>query len=263
MDKRLLNKDSLHKPLLLLSRRLKSLLFFLLLLFSGATSTLLPSSCSEPEIQQVNPEDTVSYTGPNVKFEQIRTLYSEEAELKIKLEGPLQLVQQNGDVLYPEGIRISMYDEYGIKSTTLTADSGRMNKAEKTYDAFGNVEVINIKREQKVNTEELHWNQRQREIFTDKAIKIVTPTEIINGIGMTSNEQFSKYKIWKTTGIFSVENGNSGGGFGSDAPPKNFDHPKEQEKLPPKEDTSDRNIKKPGSTGHPVFKSKEFGGGNP
>jgi len=62
--------------------------------------------------------------------------------------------------------------------------------------------VINHEQEQKVNTPELHWNEFKREIYTDKEIAIKTPTETLYGVGMTSNEEFSKYKVWQPTGSF-------------------------------------------------------------
>jgi len=95
-----------------------------------------------------------------------------------------------------------MYNPNGDITTTLTADSGRLENISKLYHAYGNVEIINHEQEQKVNTPEIHWNKFKREIYTDKEIVIKTPTETLYGIGMTSNEEFSKYKIMKPTGNF-------------------------------------------------------------
>ena len=135
-------------------------------------------------------------------FDNIRRIYSEEGLLKIKVEAPLEYIYQNEDIFYPKNFRVSMYDPNGKITTTLTADSGRLESVKKLYHAYGNVEVINHEKEQKVNTPELHWNQFKREIFTEKEIAIKTPTETLYGIGMTSNEEFSKYKISKPTGSF-------------------------------------------------------------
>ena len=135
-------------------------------------------------------------------FQNIRRIYSENGLLKFKIEAPLEYIYQNEDVKYPKNFRISMYNPNGQITTTLTADSGRFEQVSKLYHAYGNVEVINHEQEQKVNTPELHLNQFKREIYTDKEIAIKTPTETLYGIGMTSNDEFSKYKIWKPTGNF-------------------------------------------------------------
>ncbi len=135
-------------------------------------------------------------------FENIQRIYSEEGLLKLKIEAPLEYIYQNQDLYYPKNFRISMYNLNGKITTTLTADSGRFEQVNKLCHAYGNVEVINHEQEQKVNTPELHWNQFKREIYTDKEIAIKTPTETLYGVGMTSNEEFSKYKVWQPTGSF-------------------------------------------------------------
>lgn len=162
-------------------------------------------ACKKTELaSQIKP---IPYTGPSVMFEEINTLYSEEALLRIKLESKLQLVQQNGDVMHPKGLKISVYEPDGTKSNVVRADSAIYVKETDTYSAFGKVEVINLIEMQRVNTEELHWDKRKKEIYTSKPLSITTPNETIFGIGMTSNETFSRYKIWKTTGIFNVVEG--------------------------------------------------------
>ena len=135
-------------------------------------------------------------------FENIKRIYSEKGLLKLKIEAPLEYIYQNQDLYYPKNFRVSMYNPNGDITTTLTADSGRYEQINKLYHAYGNVEVINHEQEQKVNTPELHWNEFKREIYTDKEIAIKTPTETLYGVGMTSNEEFSKYKVWQPTGSF-------------------------------------------------------------
>ncbi|WP_338759885.1 LPS export ABC transporter periplasmic protein LptC [Bernardetia sp. ABR2-2B] len=155
-------------------------------------------SCGEDEIsEEEKAKNTLIAT-----FENIRRIYSEEGFLKIKVEAPLEHIYQNGDMYYPNNFRASMYDNNGKITTVLTADSGRFEKIGKLYHAYGHVEVINYEQEQKVNTPELHWSQFKKEIYTEKEIAIKTPTETLYGVGMTSNEEFSKYKVWQPTGSF-------------------------------------------------------------
>lgn len=171
------------------------------LFFSLILIAFVFQSCGEEEM---NEEEKAKNT-LMASFENIRRIYSEEGLLKIKVEAPLEYIYQNEDLFYPKNFRISMYNTNGEITTTLTADSGRFERISKLYHAYGNVEVINHQEEQKVNTPELHWNQFKREIYTDKEIAIKTPTETLYGIGMTSNEEFSKYKIMQPTGNFTYK----------------------------------------------------------
>ena len=155
-------------------------------------------SCGEDELSEEEKAKNILMGS----FENIKRIYSEKGLLKLKIEAPLEYIYQNQDLYYPKNFRVSMYNPNGDITTTLTADSGRYEQINKLYHAYGNVEVINHEQEQKVNTPELHWNEFKREIYTDKEIAIKTPTETLYGVGMTSNEEFSKYKVWQPTGSF-------------------------------------------------------------
>ncbi|TAE01150.1 MAG: LPS export ABC transporter periplasmic protein LptC [Bacteroidetes bacterium] len=186
----------------LISQKMYWFIFAFILLFF--------SSCEEEQItkkQENKPKNdsTLIYKGPNVMFWNVQTLYSEDAKLKIKLKSAEQLVQQNGDVQYPKGVDIGVYNDLGVKTTTLRADSAYYLKATSTYRAVGQVVVVNLQQKQTLYTEELNWDQNQHVIFTEKNIKIVTVQEILYGIGLKSNEDFSNYTIKKPTGIFAVK----------------------------------------------------------
>jgi LPS export ABC transporter protein LptC len=159
-------------------------------------------ACDKSEIYDKKKNE---YKGATIEFETVTTKYSEDAKLKIKIEAPLQQVFANNDVFYPKGVRIGMYNADGIKTTDLKADTGRYEYATQKYVGIGNVVVVNMEQQQTLYTEELFWFQGRKEISTDKAIKILTPKERLEGIGLVSNEEFSKYTIRKPTGIFAIE----------------------------------------------------------
>lgn len=149
------------------------------------------------------------YKGATVEFDSVRTIYSQSATVRVKLYGAKQIVLQSGDVLYPQGVEVNMYNEQGIKTTNLRADSGRYEKNIRIYRAYGNVIVVNLEQQQTLYTDQINWDQNKREIFTEKNIKIVTPKELLYGVGLVSNDEFSRYKITKPTGVFAVEEGQS------------------------------------------------------
>jgi LPS export ABC transporter protein LptC len=146
----------------------------------------------------------VKYEGPIVVFGQVRTLYSENALPKIKILADEQLVFQNGDVKYPKGMNISMYNQYGVKTTTLQGDSGKYDKIKQFYEAYGNVVVTNHEEQQTLYTTQLAWDQPKREIKTDKPVRIITLYERLEGVGLVSDEAFKRYRIYKPTGVFPL-----------------------------------------------------------
>jgi LPS export ABC transporter protein LptC len=153
----------------------------------------------------VDPDKQKKYTGPVMETRDVQTLYSDSAQLKIKLNAGLQQQYENGDAIYPKGLNLTFLDENGRVSSTLRANYGKYDKNTDAYMARGNVIVTNTERKQTLNTEELHWAKQKRRIHTDKFVKIRTEDEVLTGTGLEANQDFSRYKILKPAGVFSVK----------------------------------------------------------
>lgn len=171
--------------------------FCLLLLLLAAVS-----GCKTPTR---DPDKEVKYTGPLRESINVQTLYSDSAKVKVKVTAPLQQEYENGDAIFPKGIFITFFEEEGKPASTLQANYGRFDKQKDMYVARGNVIVQNIAKQEKLNTEELHWDRQKETVYTDKFVRIETAEEILTGHGLRSNQDFSRYKILKPSGIFSVK----------------------------------------------------------
>ena len=62
----------------------------------------------------------------------------------------------------------------------------------------------NLKGE-KFDTELLYWDQNKKRVYSDRRVRIEQPDQIIYAIGFESNEQLTKYRFFKTEGIFYVD----------------------------------------------------------
>lgn len=56
-----------------------------------------------------------------------------------------------------------------------------------------------------METERLVWDEATEKISTDAPVKITTGNEVIRGIGLESNQDFSRYQIHQVTGVFHLE----------------------------------------------------------
>jgi LPS export ABC transporter protein LptC len=65
--------------------------------------------------------------------------------------------------------------------------------------AWENVEMFNTQNE-RLETQEITFLQDSDLIYTDKFVTITTNSGIIRGIGLRSNQNFTKYRILKPTG---------------------------------------------------------------
>lgn len=150
-----------------------------------------------------NPDEEERYTGPTIENHDVTTLYSDSAKLLIKLQAPVQQEFENGDGVFPDGFYVEFYDEDGTLESTLRGNYGKQDPRKSLYYARGNVVVDNLKKQEKLETEELYWDRNKAQIYTDKFVKITTPEEILTGKGLTAKQDMSRYSIKQVTGKFN------------------------------------------------------------
>jgi LPS export ABC transporter protein LptC len=100
---------------------------------------------------------------------------------------------------------VNFIDDTGVEYSSLRGDSGRFIRKENLYKIMGNVFFYNRKEQQSLATELLYWTPRDKRIYTDKKVQINTPSRQVQGIGMESDQDFSRYTIRRPTGIFEVD----------------------------------------------------------
>ena len=147
------------------------------------------------------------YTGPLMETSNVRTLVSDSAKLKYELTAPLEQQFDNSDMVYPHGAKVIFYSADGRKTVvnTITAKYAKYEKAKNLYTMRGDVQVNNVPEQQRLHTEEMFYDKAKQVIYTDTAmfVKVETPTEYIDGYGLTANQNFSRYSIKRPTGILA------------------------------------------------------------
>ncbi|MDO7848898.1 LPS export ABC transporter periplasmic protein LptC [Hymenobacter sp. M29] len=145
------------------------------------------------------------YTGPLMETTNVLTLISDSAKLKFQLTAPLEQQFENGDVIYPKGMVVTFYSADGKKTVinTLTANYGKVDKGKNLYIMRGKVQVVNLPKEQRMDTEELFYDKTKQVIYTDSAmaVRMETPTEILSGNGLWAKQDLNPYRIYHPTGI--------------------------------------------------------------
>jgi len=140
------------------------------------------------------------------RADSVTIIYSKEGITKAQLFAKTFNHVQDAKPPYIEmknGIRVLFYNDSMNLQSTLLAKYGRYFEQSGNVLVRDSVVVYNIKKEQ-LNTEELIWNEKLQKFYTDKFVKITTPTQIIYGNGLESNQNFSDYTILKMKGIIGV-----------------------------------------------------------
>ena len=146
---------------------------------------------------------------PSQIGDSVTMLYTDSSQLKIMLKANRMLLFNKNVsepfTILPKGFFVTFFDEDEKVSATLRANYGVRYDISKKMEAKYAVEVVN-KDGVKLNTEKLVWNEVTKKIYTDAFVTITTPTEIIKGYGMESNQDFTKYKLKKITGTIQLRN---------------------------------------------------------
>jgi len=164
--------------------------------------TILCFACKQ---ELKDPDKEVKYDGPIIENKDVFTLYSDSAKLMIRMKAPVQQEFKNGDGVFPKGFFVEFFQQQGKVTSTMRANFGRQEKGREIYFAKDDVQVNNLLKGEKLETEELYWDRRRRKIYTDKFVKITTPNRVITGQGLRADQNFENYTIQKITGVFDLQ----------------------------------------------------------
>jgi len=137
--------------------------------------------------------------------EEVEILYSEDGIVKAKVNAPELIKDTSGKPFteFPKGIRVEILNAAKEPISLLTANYGkRYDKSEETL--VQNDVVVTNKNGETLETEELTRNDKTGELYTDAFVTITTKTEVLYGMGLKANEDFSTYRIDSVQGIFNV-----------------------------------------------------------
>ena len=154
---------------------------------------------------------TVDKTLPSETMNEAEIIYSDSGKVKMKLMGQRldSYTNENPYIEFPKGVNILFYDDSMKVNSRLKADYGIRYEKEGKMEVKRNVEVINIKNE-KLNTEDLIWEEAKDKIYTEAFVKITTKDEVMYGDGLESNQDFTKYRIKNIKGTINLQNEDAG-----------------------------------------------------
>ena len=109
---------------------------------------------------------------------------------------------------FPDGFAVYSYTDEGLLETILLSDQAR-HKTFKTsggeeWEAYGNVSVQNILKQETMETDTIYWDRRVNQIYTDCYIKMYSPDGFMQGYGMRSDDKARNAVIMKPFNSYSV-----------------------------------------------------------
>lgn len=93
---------------------------------------------------------------------------------------------------FKNGFSVYSYDEQGSLETVITARTARHFKfrdGSEKWEAFGNVRIRNIIKNETMETDTLYWNRSEQKIYTHCYVKMYSRDGMMQGYGMQSDEK--------------------------------------------------------------------------
>lgn len=173
-------------------------------LYAILTAAILPSCV-------VDQADLSRYIGSKVdNVEEARDLdivYTDSSRVVFKLKSPLlRRIYEPRSVReeFPEGIEVTFYDHSETPRSWLTSDFAIRDQANRLITVQKNVLLRNDLNE-KLEGPELIWDEKSREIYTDRFVKITRADgSIVYSYGFKSNERFTRYELNAVSGDMNV-----------------------------------------------------------
>jgi LPS export ABC transporter protein LptC len=154
--------------------------------------------------------DKQVYTQDDVAVElgrDVEILYSDSAIVRVRVTGPVlhnHIEQENSRQEFPEGVKIDFLEpDLSVRSTLVAKSATRI--PEKQIITVRDSVVLNTIKQERLETEELIWDEKTAKIRTDKFVKVTQPGEVVYGFGLEAEQDFSYWKIKVPKGRIKVE----------------------------------------------------------
>lgn len=170
--------------------------------------TILAASFGCSSEPKMSTAETDSTEIPNMVTFDVNMLISDSGVIKYKALSPVWYVYEN-DIknkywYFPEGIRLDQIDTTFSTEFSIEADTAYNYETKQLWHLIKNVKVHSTSGEY-FETNDLYWDLRKHEVYSDSFIHIERPDAIIEGYGFTSDDAFTKYEIRQTSGIFPFQ----------------------------------------------------------
>ena len=136
---------------------------------------------------------------------------TENSGLQMRAEAPLMEKYEKGDSLsyelFPNGFNVFGYTDEGLLETRITSDNARHLKykdGRETWEAFGNVVVQNLIKQETMETDTLYWDQKEEKIYTHRYVKMYSPQGFMQGYGMESDQRARDSKLFNPFNSYGI-----------------------------------------------------------
>ena len=173
-------------------------LFAVLVIVLGAFS-----ACSQEKehlAPAINPRDSVA----NMVTYGVNTLISDSGVIKYRIVTEKWEVNQNRNPsrwIFHKGLLLEQFDLAKHVQAYIQCDTAYYFDILKLWELRGRVRIL-TKKGLRFSSEELFWDERQHELYSNKYSHLITEDKELEGNRFRSDEYMTKYSVKTTKGYF-------------------------------------------------------------
>jgi LPS export ABC transporter protein LptC len=146
---------------------------------------------------------------PELKGKKVETIYSDSGKVKMQLNAD-EILQfgkaERPYIEFPKGIHVIFFDDSLKLESEIIADYAKYFTDEKLWEARGNVIALNNVSGEKLNTEELFWDETQQRIYSNSFSRIENKDGVFYGQkGFETNQKFAPLRLKSSRGTVNVK----------------------------------------------------------
>lgn len=175
----------------------------LLLMLLTIVLLVVNIACSEEHehiAPAIYPQDSV----PMMMSYGVNTLISDSGVIKYRIVTEQWEVNPNRDPsrwVFEKGLFLEQFDLAMHVQSYIQCDTAYYYDIKKLWELHGRVKIL-TKRGLRFSSEELFWDERSHELYSNKFSHLITQDKELQGNRFRSNEQMTKYSVKTTKGYF-------------------------------------------------------------
>ena len=115
-------------------------------------------------------------------------------------------------VEFPKGMRVVFYDSLERPSSEIKANYAIYYEKKQLWEARNQVVAENLVNHDKLETEQMFWDQKEEKIYSEKFTRLTNSDGISYGEGgFESRQDMSKWRLKGSSGTLNVNNDNING----------------------------------------------------
>ncbi len=167
---------------------------------------LLSVSCGSDnkEVVAVQFDPEATYT---IRTTDIVSLISDSGITRFRVTSAEMLIFDKAAEPYwyfPQGVYFEQFDSLFATEASVKADTAYHWYNKKLWKLIGNVDARNLEGD-RFETDTLYWDEKAERVYSEAFMRITREDQVLTGIGFESNQNMTKYRIYRPQGSFPVK----------------------------------------------------------